>query len=125
LKVTPHRLRVLAEITQKNAAISQPDLEKILGREVDRVTLYRILSSFEEKGIVHKIFDLNGTATYAICSAECSENHHHDQHVHFLCSLCNDRRRRGHGWCLSRSTQNEIHPSGWANTAERTKQMRT
>jgi len=89
LKVTPHRLRVLTEITQKNAAISQPDLEKIIGRDVDRVTLYRILSSFEEKGIVHKIFDLNGTATYAICSAECSENHHHDQHVHFLCSLCN------------------------------------
>lgn len=89
LKVTPHRLRVLEEITQKDAAISQPDLEKIVGKEIDRVTLYRILSSFEEKGIVHKIFDLNGTATYAICTAACSENHHHDQHVHFICSVCN------------------------------------
>lgn len=89
LKVTPHRLRVLEEITQKEVAISQPDLEKIVGKEVDRVTLYRILSNFEEKGIVHKIFDLNGTATYAICSVECSEDHHHDQHVHFICSVCN------------------------------------
>ncbi|WDF69837.1 transcriptional repressor [Sphingobacterium oryzagri] len=89
LKVTPHRLRVLEEITQKDAAISQPDLEKIVGKEIDRVTLYRILSNFEEKGIVHKIFDLNGTATYAICTADCSENHHHDQHVHFICSVCN------------------------------------
>ena len=89
LKVTPHRLRVLEEITRKDAAISQPDLEKIVGKEIDRVTLYRILSSFEDKGIVHKIFDLNGTATYAICSADCSADHHHDQHVHFICSVCN------------------------------------
>lgn len=90
LKVTPHRLRVLDEITQKETAISQPDLEKIVGTEIDRVTLYRILSNFEEKGIVHKIFDLNGTATYAICSPECSEIEHLDQHVHFICSVCNN-----------------------------------
>lgn len=89
LKVTSPRLRVLDEITQRESAISQPDLEKIVGKDIDRVTLYRILSSFEEKGIVHKIFDLNGTATYAMCSPNCSENHHHDQHVHFICSVCN------------------------------------
>ena len=89
LKVTSPRLRVLNEITQKEAAISQPDLEKIVGKDIDRVTLYRILSSFEEKGIVHKIFDLNGTATYAMCTSACNENHHHDQHVHFICTVCN------------------------------------
>lgn len=89
LKVTSQRLRVLDEITHKNAAISQPDLEKIVGKDIDRVTLYRILSSFEEKGIVHKIFDLNGTATYAMCTSNCTENHHHDQHIHFICSVCN------------------------------------
>ena len=90
LKVTSPRLRVLKEITHKEAAISQPDLEKIVGKDIDRVTLYRILSSFEEKGIVHKIFDLNGTATYAMCYSNCTENHHHDQHVHFICSICNN-----------------------------------
>jgi len=89
LKVTPHRLRVLEELTHKTAAVSQPDLEKTIGTEIDRVTLYRILSSFEDKGIVHKIFDLQGTATYAICSSDCSKGHHHDQHVHFICSVCN------------------------------------
>lgn len=103
LKVTPHRLRVLETITQKHAAISQPDLEKILGKDVDRVTLYRILASFEEKGIVHKIFDLNGTATYAICAQGCSENHHHDQHVHFICSICNSV------FCLEETTVPRIN----------------
>ncbi len=89
LKITPHRLRVLEELTQKNAAVSQPDLEKTIGTEIDRVTLYRILSSFEDQGIVHKVFDLQGTATYAICNSDCSKDHHQDQHVHFICSVCN------------------------------------
>src|SRR5690606_19246220 len=73
LKVTKPRLRVLEVISDKKTAITQPDLEKVFGAEIDRVTLYRILASFEEKGILHKIFDLQGTATYAICSR--SEEH--------------------------------------------------
>ncbi|GEM68511.1 hypothetical protein SMI01S_21170 [Sphingobacterium mizutaii NBRC 14946 = DSM 11724] len=89
LKVTQPRLRVLDIISTKLSAISQPELEKILGSEIDRVTLYRILASFEEKGILHKVFDLNGTATYAFCSTKCTADHHHDQHVHFICSVCN------------------------------------
>lgn len=89
LKVTQPRLRVLQCISEKTTAISQPELEKILGSEIDRVTLYRILANLEEKGILHKVFDLNGTATYALCSTKCSADHHHDQHVHFICSVCN------------------------------------
>ncbi|WP_257668011.1 Fur family transcriptional regulator [Parapedobacter tibetensis] len=89
LKVTQPRLSVLQIISDKDTAISQPELEKLLGNEIDRVTLYRVLATFEEKGILHKIFDLHGTATYALCSTECDEHHHHDQHVHFICSICN------------------------------------
>ena len=89
LKVTQPRLRVLELINAKTTAISQPELEKVVGNDIDRVTLYRILSSFEEKGLLHKVFDLNGTATYALCSVNCSVDHHHDQHVHFICSACN------------------------------------
>ncbi|SFC23120.1 Fur family transcriptional regulator, ferric uptake regulator [Parapedobacter composti] len=89
LKVTQPRLRVLHIISDKDTAISQPDLEKLLGNSVDRVTLYRVLATFEEKGILHKIFDLHGTATYALCSTACDEHHHHDEHVHFICSSCN------------------------------------
>ncbi|TCV11019.1 Fur family ferric uptake transcriptional regulator [Sphingobacterium alimentarium] len=89
LKVTKPRLRVLQVIADKKTAINQPELEKVFGSEIDRVTLYRILASFEEKGILHKVLDLHGTATYAICSTKCSADHHHDQHVHFICSVCN------------------------------------
>ncbi|MGV3761605.1 Fur family transcriptional regulator [Parapedobacter sp.] len=89
LKVTKPRLRVLQIISDKETAISQPELEKVLGDSIDRVTLYRVLATFEEKGILHKIFDLHGTATYALCSTECDEHHHHDEHVHFICEMCN------------------------------------
>lgn len=89
LKVTQPRLSVLQIISDKETAISQPDLEKLLGNAIDRVTLYRVLATFEEKGILHKIFDLHGTATYALCSTDCDEHHHHDEHVHFICSSCN------------------------------------
>jgi len=87
LKKTAPRLKVLSMLAAKNVATSQPDLEGVMD-DIDRVTLYRILNAFEEKGIIHKVFDLNGTANYAMCSSNCGENHHHDEHLHFNCTNC-------------------------------------
>jgi len=88
LKHTKQRVRVLEEIALEQSAVSQPELEKKLGKEIDRVTLYRILNAYEDKGILHRIMDMNGTANYAICSSSCTEHHHHDEHVHFNCTNC-------------------------------------
>lgn len=88
LKNTKQRIRVLEEITAENYAVSQPELEKKLGSEIDRVTLYRILSAYEQKGILHKIVGMNGTINYAICSPTCTTQKHHDEHVHFNCTNC-------------------------------------
>ncbi|WP_449437462.1 hypothetical protein [Pedobacter steynii] len=46
------------------------------------------MNTYEDKGILHRIMDMNGTANYAICSASCTEHHHHDEHVHFNCTNC-------------------------------------
>lgn len=89
LKKTAPRLKVLLMMADKETATSQPDLENLMN-DVDRVTLYRILNVFEEKGIIHKVFDLNGTANYAICTSNCQEHMHHDEHLHFNCTLCNN-----------------------------------
>ena len=86
LKKTSPRLKVLSVLSAKDVATSQPDLETVMV-DIDRVTLYRILNAFEEKGIIHKVFDLNGTANYAVCSSNCEENHHHDEHLHFNCTV--------------------------------------
>ena len=87
LKKTGPRLKVLSMLSAKNVATSQPDLERVLD-DIDRVTLYRILNTFEEKGIIHKVFDLDGTSNFAMCSSDCEENHHHDEHLHFNCTNC-------------------------------------
>jgi Fur family ferric uptake transcriptional regulator len=88
LKVTGPRLNVLDIVASREAAVSQPTLEKMVGKDIDRVTLYRILKTFEEKGILHKVIDLNGTANYAICSSSCTKHAHHDEHFHFNCTNC-------------------------------------
>lgn len=89
LNVTTPRLSVLELIASRASATSQPYLEKNINQEVDRVTLYRILKTFEEKGILHKIIDNQGTANYAMCKDNCTAGHHHDEHVHFNCVHCN------------------------------------
>ncbi|MCZ4222766.1 Fur family transcriptional regulator [Pedobacter rhodius] len=88
LKRTGPRLQVLDILSNRDSATSQPYLEQVMGTEVDRVTLYRVLKAFEEKGIIHKVLDNHGTANYAICSGNCNANEHHDEHVHFNCNNC-------------------------------------
>ena len=101
LKKTAPRLRVLSMMYSKNTATSQPDLESVMN-DIDRVTLYRILNVFEEKGIIHKVFDLNGTANYAVCQSECQAHHHHDEHLHFNCTNCKNV------YCLNELTRPNI-----------------
>jgi len=88
LKRTGARLQVLDVLSHRDSATSQPYLENVIGKDIDRVTLYRILKTFEEKGIIHRVLDKQGTANYAICSNSCTAHHHHDEHVHFNCNNC-------------------------------------
>ncbi|MGY4385774.1 Fur family ferric uptake transcriptional regulator [Pedobacter sp. UYP24] len=88
LKKTLSRLSVLSVLKSSNAAVSQPELETILGKKTDRVTLYRTLTTFEEKGIIHKVLDFKGTANYAFRSASLNKHQHSDEHAHFNCTVC-------------------------------------
>lgn len=91
LKKTDIRIQILKYLLIKKTAISQPDLEKEFKSFSDRVTLYRALSSFEEKGLVHKIIDKNGTARFALCNTSvCNDHQHHDEHIHFHCDICGE-----------------------------------
>jgi len=88
LKKTPARMSVLRQLSESTYAISYADLENGTRELADRVTLYRLLKSFEEKGIIHRTFDSDGAARYALCHDHCSEHQHNDQHVHFNCTAC-------------------------------------
>ncbi|MBD3750445.1 MAG: transcriptional repressor [Sphingobacteriales bacterium] len=54
--------------------------------DFDKVTIYRILNSFLEDGIIHKAVSDDGSSYYFICKS-CKEVHYHS-HYHFKCSKC-------------------------------------
>lgn len=88
LRHTSSRCDILALFLQKNSALSQPELEREM-ENCDRVTIYRTLATFLEKGILHKVLDDVGAMKYALCShIHCSEHYHSHNHVHFKCNLC-------------------------------------
>ncbi len=86
LKRTSVRKGLLTIFLNSETALSHAMIEKQV--EYDRVTLYRTLNTFEEKGIVHKIMNFEGVAEYALCASGCAEDHHHDHHIHFYCEKC-------------------------------------
>ena len=86
---TAMRLLVLDFLLNQNAAISLSDIEKGL-KPADRITIYRTLKTFEEKGLTHTIDDGTGTPKYALCADDCDANEHHDTHVHFNCITCKE-----------------------------------
>lgn len=88
LRITKVRTMVLDYFNSQTAALSHADIEQQFVEEFDRVTLYRTLNTFLEKGLVHKVPDDSGVARYAVCKTSCSEHHHLDNHVHFKCEVC-------------------------------------
>ena len=86
LKVTLPRLKIL-EVLEKssNHHLSAEDIYRKLMEhhgEVGVATIYRVLTQFEESGIVNKINFENNQAVY-----ELSNVAHHD---HLVCVKCNE-----------------------------------
>ncbi len=98
MSITASRQQILnLFFKHQKGALKHSDIEKQLDN-LDRVTIYRTLQVFTEKGLIHSIPSSDGVTRYALCHAECSEGHHHDNHVHFYCNQC------GLTQCL-----NEVH----------------
>ncbi len=86
-KPTAMRMLVLDLLIQQIDAISLSELEEKL-HPADRVTIYRTLKTFEEKGLVHSISDGSTSPKFFPCDEACNHEHLHDLHVHFTCSSC-------------------------------------
>lgn len=88
LSNTDSRRTVLEVFLQSESALAHQDIERETGERFDRVTIYRTLQTFIDKGIVHTIPTADNGTKYALCRENCSEGHHHDNHVHFICDVC-------------------------------------
>ena len=89
LSITDSRKKILELFVNNSGALEHADIEKKTGEKFDRVTVYRTLQSFLEKGIIHVIPTSDNSVLYALCKNDCKEGHHHDNHVHFICKECN------------------------------------
>ena len=88
-------------------AITHPELERRLP-DADRITLYRTLKAFEDKGLIHQVVDSGNATKYALCNDACTEHQHHDEHAHFHCNDC------GKTICLDSITTSTIQvPRGF------------
>ena len=107
LSITGTRKKILELFLSSTGALAHADIEKKTGG-IDRVTVYRTLQSFLEKGIIHTIPTSDNSIRYAVCKENCSEGHHHDNHVHFVCSAC------GNTTCLEDVTIPDVKlPAGF------------
>jgi Fur family transcriptional regulator, ferric uptake regulator len=88
LSVTDSRKQILALFLKSPGALAHADIEKNTANAFDRVTVYRTLQTFVEKGIIHNIPTTDNSILYALCKHDCEEGHHHDNHVHFICNNC-------------------------------------
>ena len=90
LSVTESRRKILHLFLEQTGALAHGDIERKAGEKFDRVTVYRTLQTFVEKGIIHTIPTADNSIRYALCKDECSGGHHHDHHIHFVCSQCDN-----------------------------------
>jgi Fur family transcriptional regulator, ferric uptake regulator len=111
LSVTGSREKILGLFLDQEGALAHGDIEKKAGEKFDRVTIYRTLQTFVEKGIIHSIPTADNSIRYALCKDDCKEGHHHDHHVHFVCTTCSTT------YCLDDVVTPELKlPKGYTST---------
>jgi Fur family ferric uptake transcriptional regulator len=110
LSFTGSREKILSLFFRQQGALAHGDIEKRAGEKFDRVTVYRTLQTFVEKGIIHAIPTSDNSIRYALCKDHCGEGHHHDHHIHFVCTHCQNT------FCLDDVVTPEIRlPKGYVS----------
>jgi Fur family transcriptional regulator, zinc uptake regulator len=87
LKKTPLRKKILSILICAKKPLSQGDLISKLSQvdsNIDRVTVYRNLSSLKASGLLHEV----SSNHYVFCSHEC----HDHAHLLFYCQACHQHQ---------------------------------
>lgn len=86
VRPTAVRLLILKEMLSVEEAFNLADLEQALDT-IDKSTIFRTISLFHDKMILHSIDDGSGSIKYSICSRNCTCMGE-ASHVHFSCNSC-------------------------------------
>lgn len=91
LKTTTIRREMLEIFLNSDIALTHADICCKLEGEFDKVTVYRNIHTFIEKGVIHQVPGDSRSAKYACADTGIK---HEDSHAHFICEEC------GNTYCL-------------------------
>ncbi|TAJ10117.1 transcriptional repressor [Marinilabiliaceae bacterium JC017] len=80
---TSFRELVIAILMENKEALSQKEIETKIPGSTDRVTLYRTLKLFDNKGLIHKIILDDQNVKYKLINEQIGVSH-----PHFHCRKC-------------------------------------
>ena len=103
---------ILDLFEKKNGPISIIELVSIFKNDMNKTTVYRILTRLEESGILHSFVDKKGLKRYAKNPPGNKSIKDQSPHPHFLCEDC------GISKCLPIKIQNPTIPDLIINSAE-------
>ncbi len=84
------QVKILGDVfEQEKRAMSVVELVKLLESDMNKTTVYRILSKLVDDGVVHSFLGKDGLKWYAKCQ-DCSCDNHNDVHPHFQCKICGE-----------------------------------
>ncbi|MCK8520492.1 transcriptional repressor [Aquimarina sp. D1M17] len=78
---------VLSVLSEAGKAMSQGAIQKKVGIGINRATIYRVLNSYCEDGILHRIVADDGKQYFALCM-KCEKEEQPKHHFHFRCTSC-------------------------------------
>lgn len=85
IRPTVNRVAVLAIFMKKTQSFSQARLMGLLNNQINRVSLYRVLSDLVSGGILCRLISSNGTAQYHYLKKAI---HKLPLRPHFKCNTC-------------------------------------
>ena len=83
---TKFRTNLLNLFFDSNKSLSVDEIMDFFENSINKVTVYRSLNSFEDKGLIHKVPDSNNHKRYSLCNEKLNINSHN--HGHFICYSC-------------------------------------
>lgn len=85
VKNSPVRVLVYSTLFDAGRPMSGLEIELKLST-VDRSTITRVLNTFMDARLLHRIYDGSGATKYEVCRVNFGEDS--DEHAHFHCRKC-------------------------------------
>lgn len=90
-RITSHRVELLKYFMASSRAITHQELEAHFDGKMDRVSIYRILNSFNEGKLLHKLIDSKGKISYVFDKHSIdNKGNSNNNPPHFKCISCDD-----------------------------------